>query len=772
MCFRIQSQNVALAVIAFLIGANQTFAEDWPQWRGPNRDAKSNETGLLQSWQPGGPPLTWEMSELGEGYASVVVANGRLHTIGNEAGTIYVYGLSEATGKLIWKTKIGESSRHAMSTPTIDGDYVYALDPDGLLACLHSVTGEIQWQIDFIEEFAGKLQSGRGYGESPLIDGKHLICTPGGDEALVVALNKATGELVWKSAAPSLGTKGKDGAAFSSIVKTRVGEIDMYVQLVGRGLVGVECSSGKFLWGYNDISADIVNIPTPIVRGNLVFSANGYNSGSVLLQLHPSGIDQIRVEEVYRLAGNQFQNHHGGVVALEGKIFGGHGSNNGLPSCVDLLTGDVLWKRRGPGIGSAAVVYADNRFVFRYQNGVVALLAADDNGFSIKGKLQIPGAGGDSWSHPVIANGVLFLREQGSLYAHKVQDRGEATAEQAMDAQSLFSESIRKQLKVLEVACSTVGQVNQLTSSIDANHLYRYLFEQPDPNKVERTPVVNLQATNQGIFSDNVISVLDSVEHDFVIDLAGTEINVMLLKQLQGLSHLKGLDLQFCSGVSAELLAQVGELKQLRLLRLAGTDISDVTIEQLVRLKELRCLDLEVCENISDDALAVIATMEDLKCLILKKTAFEKLKITDAGVASLSSLKKLEVLSLYGNRVTDAGMQSVAQLGSLRVLDLSLVGIKDTGVASLAELPNLEELYLLYNTGFAGPILTDEAMETIKGFDKLRQLSLVGSRITNASVEAISGLKNLTDLQLQYSRVDMDGFDAIQAALPNLKITR
>ena len=129
MCFRIQSQNVALAVIAFLIGVNQTFAEDWPQWRGPNRDAKSNETGLLQSWQPGGPPLTWKMSELGEGYASVVVANGRLHTIGNESGTIYVYGLSEATGKLIWKTKIGESSRHAMSTPTIDGDYVYALDP-------------------------------------------------------------------------------------------------------------------------------------------------------------------------------------------------------------------------------------------------------------------------------------------------------------------------------------------------------------------------------------------------------------------------------------------------------------------------------------------------------------------------------------------------------------------------------------------------------------------------------------------------------------------
>ena len=761
-----------IAVLAITLITLPVLADDWPQWRGPNRDAKSSETGLLQVWPVDGPPLKWQTDSLGEGNASVVMAIGRLHTIGNEAGTIFAYGLSEETGEILWKTRIGESSRHAMSTPTVDGDYLYALDPDGELACLHVLTGEIQWQVDFIRDYGGKLQSGRGFGESPLIDGKYLICTPGGDEAIVVALNKATGELVWKTAAPTVGDKGGDGAAFSSIVKARIGEIDMYVQLVGRGLIGIECRGGRYLWGYNDICADIVNIPTPVIQDDYVFSANGYNSGSVLLQLKPVGAKEIDVHEVYRLAGNQFQNHHGGVVALNGKIFGGHGSNNGLPTCVDFQSGKVLWKRRGPGVGSAAVVYADNRFVFRYQNGVVALLSADKDGFTIEGKFQIPGAGGDSWSHPVIANGALFLREQNSLYVHNLDDDGDAEAEMTTEIASVFTEDIKWGLNQLGVEHSSVGQLQQHSSTFDIEQFYSYVVDQTDINAVGVIPVVSLKPNEDDEFAPEVINILKKASHDFVVDLTGLKLNARQIQQVEQLSHMKGMDLQFCTGLSSEVLDLVGQIEGLRALRLAGTDVSNESIELITKLSSLQSLDLEVCENISDVALPKIVTMTELRCLILKKTAFEKLKITDKGVANLSQLPKLEVLSLYGNRVTDVGMQSISQLSALRVLDLSLVGIKDKGVATLAPLEQLEELYLLHNTGFAGPILTDQAVQTIKGFTNLRQLSLVGAKVSNESVESLSGLKKLERLQLQYSRIDAEGIRVIQEALPDLSITK
>ncbi|MEC9095021.1 MAG: PQQ-binding-like beta-propeller repeat protein [Planctomycetota bacterium] len=588
------ANTIALVVMTLL--TLPVSGDDWPQWRGPNRDAKSHETGLLQAWPAGGPPLKWQTDLLGEGYASVVVANARLHTIGNEEGMIFAYGLSEATGEILWKTKIGESSRHAMSTPTIDGDYLYALDPDGELSCLHVVTGEIQWQVDFIKDYGGKLQSGRGYGESPLIDGKYLICTPGAEEAMVVALNKATGELVWKTAAPTIGDKGGDGAAFSSIVKTRIGEIDMYVQLVGRGLIGIECRGGRYLWGYNDICADIVNIPTPVIQDDYVFSANGYNSGSVLLQLKPVSARAIEVHEVYRLAGNQFQNHHGGVVALNGKIFGGHGSNNGLPTCVDFQSGKVLWKRRGPGVGSAAVIYADNRFVFRYQNGVVALLAVDEDGFSIEGKLQISGAGGDSWSHPVIANGALFLREQNALYVHNLKDGGEVKPETTTAIASTFPNEVKSRLKQLGVEHASLGQRH--SSTFDVERFYSYMIDSADAKTVNRIPIVTLKPNANGEFSPDIIQTLADVSHEFVVDLAGLHLNQRQIQQLGKLSHMKGLDLQFCTGLSSNVLALVGDLKGLRALRLAGTEVSNESIERIVKLTSLQSLDLELFEYI------------------------------------------------------------------------------------------------------------------------------------------------------------------------------
>ncbi|MBT4694344.1 MAG: PQQ-binding-like beta-propeller repeat protein, partial [Planctomycetaceae bacterium] len=717
-----------MAVTLLTVSALANYADDWPQWRGLNRDAVSKETGLLKSWPAEGPRLKWKTEHLGEGYASVVVSNGLLHTIGSESGVIFAYGLEEQTGKILWKTKIGESARHALSTPTVDGDYLYALDPDGELSCLNARSGEIRWHVDFIAEFQGKLQSGRGYGESPLIDGKYLICTPGGDDALLVALDKATGKLVWKTPAPVLGDKGGDGASFSSIVRTRVGKIDQYVQLVGRGLIGVACDDGRFLWGYNDISANIANIPTPIVKNDLVFSANGYNAGSVLLKLTSDADNRTSATEIYRLQGNQFQNHHGGVVALGEYIFGGHGSNNGLPTCLNLVSGEVLWKRRGPGVGSAAVIYADNRFIFRYQNGVVALIKADESGFTVHGKLLIPNAGGDSWSHPVVANACLFLREQGVIYVHDIKYTDATSVAIPNAIVNAFSNKMKASLDALQTEHESLG-ASGAEDDNNALVFYSHLYNAPEPETVLATPIVRLTPGENGSFNPAVISLFKTAQCKFVIDLAGNEIHAKQLEQLKGIPLLAGLDMQLCTGMDETVVEGLGKLTSLRCLRLGSTSISDATINGLSNLANLRSLDLEVCENISDDSMPIIAGFSRLRCLNLKKTAFEKLKITDKALSDLSSLEHLELLILYGNRLTDAGMSDLAKLTQLQVLDLSLVGITDKGVHALAPLKRLQSLSLLYNTGFSGPLLTDDCTTTISGFKDLNHLNLVGAKI-------------------------------------------
>ena len=229
------------------------------------------------------------------------------------------------------------------------------------------------------------MMSGRGYGESPLIDGERLICTPGGPDAALVALDKLTGTAVWKAKLPEVGPAGRDGAGFSSVVATEAAGLRQYVQLVGRGVVGIDARDGRFLWGYNAIANETANIPTPVVHNEFVFAANGYTAGSVLLKLVADGGQndeprRVKAEMVYSLSGSQFQNHHGGVVKLGDFLFAGHGNNNGLPTCLEFKTGRVIWKRRGPGVGSAAVVCADGQLYFRYQNGVVALIEASDRG--------------------------------------------------------------------------------------------------------------------------------------------------------------------------------------------------------------------------------------------------------------------------------------------------------------------------------------------------------------------------------------------------------
>ncbi len=416
----------SLVTLALLTAADRPpghpGAHDWPQWQGPRRDARSTETGLLKHWPPQGPPIVWTAHHLGGGYSTPSIAAGRVFGMSFQGDDEVVWALDEQTGHPIWTTRIAAANRHIgygegpRSTPTVDGEQLFALGVDGDLACLDAASGHPRWHRNLVRDFGGHMMSGWGYSESPLVDGDRLICTPGGRDATLAALDKHTGEVVWKSQVP-----GGDGAAYASVVVSEACGVRQYVQLLGQGVVGVRAADGQFLWRYNRIANRTANIPTPIVRGDLVFCSTGYGAGSALLRLVKSD-DGIRAEEVYFLPGRVLQNHHGGLVLVGDYLYGGHGHNAGAPVCVEFKTGKVVWKKdRAPGGGSAAVLYADGELYFRYQDGRMVLVDATPKGYRERGRFSLPeNSHMPSWPHPVIANGRLFIRDQDNLLCFDV----------------------------------------------------------------------------------------------------------------------------------------------------------------------------------------------------------------------------------------------------------------------------------------------------------------------------------------------------------------
>ncbi len=772
---------VAIAAISVILrDDSRARADDWPQWRGPRRDAVSAETGLLQSWPAGGPKVAWQASGLGTGYSSVVVGRGRLFTIGRQESAVIVTALDAATGKQAWTRKIGETSRHPCSTPTLDSDHLYALDPDGDLVCLKAETGEVVWQTSFIDDFAGRMMSGRGYGESPLIDGERLICTPGGADAALVALDKLTGNVIWKTKLPEIGSAGKDGAGFSSVVVTEAAGLRQYVQLVGRGVIGIDARDGRFLWSYNAIANETANIPTPVVHNEFVFAANGYTAGSVLLKLVPDNgqsgaVQGVKAEVVYSLTGSQFQNHHGGVVRLGEYLFAGHGNNNGLPTCLEFKTGRVVWKRRGLGVGSAAVVYADGQLYFRYQNGVVALIEASNRGYNLKGTFEIPGAGGDSWAHPVVANGRLYLREQDTLWVYDLR-RDSATAEAVTSQPATAANATVTAIRKLGVLMEPLVIVTPTShgASGKGRRLYEYALAPVDTKRAETTWLVTLtdsQVSPQGSWSDELLGLLKDVPGPLVVCVAGTQVSDSGLEQLQRL-NVVGLNLESCGRVTDASLKQLQPFKSLRALVLTGTSITHAGLRHLVANVNLLALDLELCDGITDAACEPLGTMKQLQSLVLKKTGFERHRITDTGLQRLQGLSNLEVLNLYGNNVTDAGLTHLQPLKKLRELNLSLLAITDAGLKHLQPLTKLEHLELLYSEGFAGPALSNGMVEFLEPLSNLTTLNLTGAKLTDAGLERLRVLKNLKTLQLVRTRVTEVGIRAFQVAVPDCELIR
>mgnify|MGYP000094314219 FL=1 len=416
-------QRTALVCLGLIAGAT-ALAADWPRWRGPKNDGICTETGLLKEWPAEGPKLLWTASGVGKGFSSMSIVGGKLYTMGDlkteEGDRQHVIALDLASQKVAWTALVGpphgDGSR---CTPTFDDGLLYAVGTDGDLVCVQAADGKEVWRKHFAKDFGGRMMSGWKYSESPLVDGDRLLCTPGGDQAAIVALNKKTGEPIWKCASP----RPVGGAGYASIVVTEGAGVRQYITLFGRGALSAKADDGKCLWHYPRIGNGTANIPTPVVDGDYVFVSTAYGTGAALLKLSPAD-GGVKAEEVYFLDANTFQNHHGGFVKVGDYIYGGSGHNAGKPTCLEMKTGKIVWQEAQPGGGSGAVLYADGNLIIRYQGKEVCLIGATPEGYKLKGKFTPPGQpgmGGPAWAHPVISDGKLYLRHANYVFCYDVK---------------------------------------------------------------------------------------------------------------------------------------------------------------------------------------------------------------------------------------------------------------------------------------------------------------------------------------------------------------
>ena len=405
--------RVCLLLIMFTATCcGSSDAADWNQFRGPNRDNLSTETGLLDRWPDGGPELVMTLTGLGEGYSTVAVVGDLLYTMGNVDGGEYVIALDRNSGKLVWKTRNGNEYHEGQGngprgTPTVVNGQVYALGGNGDLVCCDAGSGEVNWQKNILTDFGGSNITW-GISESVLVDDGKVICSPGGSRATVVALDADTGRTKWASQVPE-----SPQASYASPVIARVGRIKQYVVFTSKGIVGVRATDGEPMWGQNKSSNGTANCATPLVIGNQVFSSSDYGTGAELVDLRSSGA-KTTVQPAYHT--KDMKNHHGGMVYLNGFVYG---SNGDMLSCVNLRNGKPTWRERGM---KGSVVYADGKIVFRNEGGAVVLLAADSQVYKELGKFDQPDRSGrPAWSHPVIADGRLYLRDMDKLLVYNLK---------------------------------------------------------------------------------------------------------------------------------------------------------------------------------------------------------------------------------------------------------------------------------------------------------------------------------------------------------------
>jgi outer membrane protein assembly factor BamB len=412
---------LTLFAVVWFAAAVAVHADDWPQWRGVHRDGISKETGLLKTWPKDGPKLAWKNPDVVGGYSTPSIVGDRVYLMGDKDKEEYLIALDAKDGKEQWRTKIGKVGVNkgmqypgARSTPTVDGDRVYVLASDGDLACVEPIKGEIKWKKNLQSDLAGKVGNW-AYAESPLVDGEVVVCTPGGKEATLAALNKKTGETIWKAGVPE-----GDAAGYGSVIAVNAAGSRQFVQFLADGVVGVDAKTGKYLWRYNKTKDPFATIPTPIFHDDCVFTSGRNGSGLVRVKASAA-------EEVFF---NKTVLNTIGTPVLVGNYLYATDARGSLV-CMDFKTGEVKWT--DPSVGAASLCYADGLLYVRGQGGngfgpeknpiFVALVEPSTDGYKERGRFQQPDHGKlPAWPHPVVANGKLYLRDLNVLLCYDVKE--------------------------------------------------------------------------------------------------------------------------------------------------------------------------------------------------------------------------------------------------------------------------------------------------------------------------------------------------------------
>jgi outer membrane protein assembly factor BamB len=412
-----------LLALALAVSAR---AADWPQWRGPDRTGLSKETGLLKAWPKGGPALAWKVTGTGGGFSTPSVSGGKIYLMGSKGqpdgrgkGSYpeSVICLDEKDGKELWATEVGTTQGGypgPRSTPTIDDGLAYAISSNGVLACLDAASGSVVWKKNLPKEFGGKA-GGWAYTESPLIDGDRVVCTPGGEKHTLVGLDKKTGKQLWSASVTGVEAKrGKfNTAGYSSVIVANSGGVKQYIQFLHGGVVGLDAKDGTFLWHYDQPANGTANCSTPLFQDDSVFAASAYSTGGGRAKLVKDG-NGFKAEEAYFV--KKMQNHHGGMVLLDGRVYGTGGR---ALLCLDFADGNEAGSANSAGKGS--VTYADGHLYHRGEDGTVCLVEATP-ALKEKGRFKQPDRSGQpAWAHPVVVNGKLYLRDWDALYCYDVK---------------------------------------------------------------------------------------------------------------------------------------------------------------------------------------------------------------------------------------------------------------------------------------------------------------------------------------------------------------
>jgi outer membrane protein assembly factor BamB len=408
---RIALLALAVAVLSLQAIVSNRALDDWPQWRGPNRDGVSAERGLLKDWPAGGPKLAWKATGAGEGYSSFATASGRVYTLGARGGTEYVIAYDAETGKRLWEAAHGRRFNNdrgdgPRATPTIEGDRLYAFGASGDLTAMETATGKVLWQVNVLKQYGGSNITW-GLSESPLVLSDRILVNAGAPGASIVALKKTDGSLIWKSQ--------RDEAGYSSAILQEVGGVRQAIYFTGQRALGLDVESGKLLWSYDKVANNTANIATPIVRGSRVFLSSAYGTGAALLEMAPAS-GGISAREVY--FSREMRNHHASSVLVGDYLYG---FSDAILTAMHFDTGKVAWRDRSVGKGS--MVFADERLYLFSENGVVGLAEATPTGYREHGRFEIRTGRLPTWSHPVVSGGKLFVRDQDTVFAYDIRGK-------------------------------------------------------------------------------------------------------------------------------------------------------------------------------------------------------------------------------------------------------------------------------------------------------------------------------------------------------------